>query len=106
RVRLERNLAIVGDIERVVARADDASDFVGLEQRRRAAAEVDRVGAAFLIRGAGLYACLPNLRDQRIDVPLLQRGVEQPAVEIAVVADGRTERNVNVQPEHGNLVIG
>ena len=49
--------------------------------------------------------------DQRLDVPRLQVRVEQTAVEITVIADRGTERNVNVQTEHlviwriGDLVI-
>ena len=38
-----------------------------------------------------------DLRDQRLDVARLQGGVEQPAVEVAVVADGGTEGDVNVE---------
>src|SRR5207244_6296125 len=87
-------------------REGDLAYFVGQTKLRRLDGKGEGMRAVFFRRDAGLSACIPSLRDQRIDVPLLQRGVEQPAVEIAVVADGRTERNVDVQPEHGNLVIG
>ncbi len=43
-VRFERHLAIARDVERLLARADDATHLAWLEERRRAAAEVDRVG--------------------------------------------------------------
>ena len=36
---------------------------------------------------------------ERAKVAILERGVEQSAIEVAVVADGRAERNVNVKAE-------
>ena len=45
-VRFERDLAIGGDVERRSRRRDDARDLLRLEERRRPAAEVDRVSAA------------------------------------------------------------
>jgi len=38
-----------------------------------------------------------DLRDQRVNIARLEIGVEQAAVEVAVVADGGTEGNVNVE---------
>ena len=43
-----------------------------------------------------------DLALERRDVPVLQPGLEQPAVEVAVVADGTAERDVQVEPEHDN----
>jgi hypothetical protein len=40
-----------------------------------------------------------NLGYQRIDVACLEIGVEQAAVEVAVVADRRAERDVDVEAE-------
>ena len=44
RVGLERNLGVVRQRERLPARLDETLDFARLEQRRRSAAEIDRVG--------------------------------------------------------------
>ena len=49
---------------------------------------------------AGLQSCPLDLQNQRVDVPRLQRRIEQTPVEVAVVADGRTERDVDVETEH------
>ena len=38
--------------------------------------------------------------DERVDVARLQRGVEQTAVEVAVITDGCAKGNVNVKTEH------
>ena len=54
------------------------------------------------------YLAATRIRDfprQRRDIPVLQAGLEQPAIEIAVVADGRTEGDVEVEAEHGELLI-
>ena len=40
---------------------------------------------------------LTDLSHERSHVALLERPVEQPAIEIAVIADGRAERDVNVE---------
>ena len=73
RVGLQRHFGVGGDVERRATRGDDARDLVGLEQRRRAAAEIDRVGGrsspeglryaaststAVIVAAAGLPACL------------------------------------------------
>ena len=103
-VRLHRDLAARRDVEGRRAGADDPRDLVGLEERRRPAAEVDRVrcgavrpeglpdtwrrtAVGHLARRAGPQACLADLQDQRVDVTHLQIRIEQPAVEVAVVAD-------------------
>jgi hypothetical protein len=36
-------------------------------------------------------------RNDCVDVAVLQRFVEEPAIEVAVVADGRAKGNVNVE---------
>jgi hypothetical protein len=41
-----------------------------------------------------------DLQDERINVTRLQRRVEETPVEIAVVADGGAEGDVDVQTEH------
>src|SRR4051795_9015907 len=42
---------------------------------------------------------MADFRNQRVDVARLQVGVEQAAVEVAVVADRRAERNVDVEAQ-------
>jgi phage/plasmid primase-like uncharacterized protein len=93
RVRFERDLRIRGHRERMATGGDDGLDLVGLEQRRRASAEVDRVGRRSV-------SVRRDLAEQRSDVALLQRGVKESAIEVAVVADRRAERDVDVEAEH------
>ncbi len=95
RISFQRDLGVRRDVERVAAQGDDAGDVGRIKQRRRAAAEVDRVGRP---------SCPPRALDllqQCVDVARLLRRVEQPAVEVAVVTDGRTERDVDVKAKHG-----
>jgi hypothetical protein len=40
-----------------------------------------------------------QLSEQRIHIARFLARVEQPSIEIAVVADGRTERDVKIKPE-------
>src|SRR5687768_9076084 len=89
-IGFERDFGVGGDVERPSAGAKEAADLLGVEERRGPAAEKDRVGRLSLAR------CL-HLARQRADVPVLQRGIEQPAVEVAVVADRAAERNVEVE---------
>jgi hypothetical protein len=92
-IGLERDLGVRRDVERAAAGREDPLHVVGREQRRRAAAEENRVGG-------GPLAAFPrstNLGDERVDVPTLQGRIEQTAIEIAVVADRRAERDVDVQ---------
>ena len=73
----------------------------GLEERRRAAAEVDRVGRITVLPSGSSSPAHPlNFREQRAHVALLERRVEQTSIEVAVVADGGTERDVDVEAEH------
>jgi hypothetical protein len=92
RIGLQRDLGVRRDVERLAAGGDEPRDLGRLEQRRRPAPEEDRVGCATL-RGSDLAL-------EGRDVAIFQPGFEQPTVEIAVVADGAAERNVEVQPEH------
>jgi len=74
------------------------TDLVRLEQRRRAAAKEDGVGRR-LVPGAS------DLGRERVDVLPLHVRVEQPAVEVAVVADVAAKGDVEVKAEHGQLQI-
>src|SRR6185436_97121 len=87
-VGLERDLGVGRDVERLAARRHETRDLRRLEQRRGPAAEEDRVSRAALGRS--------NLALERRHVPILQPGLEEPAVEVAVVADGAAERYVQV----------
>ena len=75
-----------------------ARDLPGLEQRRRAAAEEDRVGRAPI-------AGSEDLRLESPDVRRLEIGVEQPPVEVAVVADVAAERDVEVEADGGRTEV-
>jgi hypothetical protein len=66
------------------------ANLVGLEERRRSAAEEDRVGR----RTVGLVS---NVLLERIDILALQIRIEETAVEVAVVADGRAEGDVEIK---------
>ena len=66
---------------------EDARDLVRGQEGRSAPPEKHRVGDR---RRARLDAT--NLSDQCVDVASLEVGVEQAAIEVAVVADGRAER--------------
>src|SRR5262249_19764343 len=92
-IRFERDLR--GRIERegVPARRDQTSDFFRLEERRGPAAEKNCVGR---LTPSGAKDLLLHGRDGAI----LERGVEQTAIEVAVVADRRGEGNVEIDPEH------
>src|SRR5205814_6535057 len=81
RVRLERHLAIGGDVERFFAGRDDAGNLGGLEERGRPAAEVDRIGGLSYLSRLSCPSCPSFLscpscryyfRRQRIDLPRLQ----------------------------------
>jgi hypothetical protein len=89
RVGFHRDFAVRRHVERVFARLDDPRDLPGLEQRRRPAAEIDRVGRA-LTRSR-------DLGEQRLDIARLEIGVEQPAVEVTVIANRGAERDVDVK---------
>jgi len=92
-VGLERDFRIDREGKRAAACADDCLDLKRFKQRWRTAAEVDGVGRrAVSLRG--------NLVHQRGDIPLFQLRVEKASIEVAVVADGGTERNVDVEAEH------
>ena len=93
RVGLEGHLGIRRDGEAVAARVDQLANLVGLEQRRRPAAEEDRVRRAAVARAT-------DLRLERRDVSRLQPGVEQTSIEVAVVADVTAERDVEVEAQH------
>jgi hypothetical protein len=97
-IRLQRHFPIRRDVKGVLARADDAPDLFRFEERRRAPAEIDRVG-----RGPGPRRPRPHVSDfgdQRLDITRLDLRIEEAAIEIAVVADCRAERDVDVQTEH------
>src|SRR5581483_11685367 len=81
----------------LLARADETRDLVRFEKRRRAAAEVYRVGAAMRTPGFGRAN---DVGDERVDVARLQRRVEQASVEVAVGTDRRTERHMDVETVH------
>src|SRR5262249_21387397 len=108
-VRLERDFAVRIDSESIANRPDDGGDLCRIEQRRRSAAEVDRVDGVAGVAGAkapaygsvGRVFRPGDFPDERLDVARLQRLVVQPAIEIAVVADRRTERDVDVDTEGG-----
>ena len=57
-IGFERHFRIGRDIERLAAGGDQRGDLLRLEQRRRAAAEKDRVGS-------GAVGCAPDLRVER-----------------------------------------
>src|SRR5207237_6726304 len=59
-------------------------------------AEVDRVCAGIRDLGFGIRA---DFGDDGVDVARLQRGIEETAVEVAVVADRGAEGYVDVEPE-------
>ena len=69
RIRLERDFAIAREVERVLARGDDPRDLVRLEQRRRAAAEEDRVGRGQRASSTLAGPAPRDLATQRVDVP-------------------------------------
>src|SRR6185503_15645374 len=115
-IGFQRHLATGGHVERPPAGRDDPIDLPGIEERRRAAAEVDRIGLCrhswlfFLFRPSRLPSlsgpsypscpsCLPcpsrplDFSDERFDVTLLERHVEQTSIEVAIVANGGTERD-------------
>src|SRR5262245_30433776 len=78
------------------ARFDNRADLVRLEQRRRAATEENRIGGVAIGPAADLLV-------QRGDVLGLQFGVKESPIEVAVVADGRAERNVDVEAQSGHV---
>ncbi len=100
RVGLERDLGVRRDVEGLAAGRDESADLVRLEQRRRAAAEEDRVDA---LRPGRRCRISPL---QRVDVAVLQAGSNRPAVEVAVVADRGAERDVEVEAEHLSIRAG
>ena len=92
-IGLERDFGVRFDLER-------------LRGRRRSAGQSPAARGATASRRRN-RRCRPARRDRPAGFPA--RGqrhtgpsgrVEQAAVEIAVVADGRTERNVEVEPQH------
>ena len=90
RIRLESDLDIVADVEGIPAGVDDARDLAGLQKRRRPAAEVNRVGCFPL-------ALSRDLTHERVDVARFQRRVKETTIEVAVIANGRAERDVEVE---------
>jgi hypothetical protein len=72
-------------------------DFVRFEKRRRAATEENRI-RGFRPNGLTCPTRPVDLIDQRLDIARLEVGIEQAAVEIAVIADRGAEGNVDVQP--------
>src|SRR5437867_706606 len=86
----------MADGEPVTALSDQAPDFRRLEQRRGAASEKD-----------GIHRLVPagrrNFALESRDVAVFEPGFEQAAIEIAVIADGRAEGNVDVEAQHGVL---
>jgi hypothetical protein len=42
-----------------------------------------------------------NLAEERVEIPRLQFGIEQPPIEVAVIADCGTEGDVDVEAYHG-----
>ena len=92
-VGFEGDLRAVGEREGVATRGDQEADLVGIQERRGAATEEDGVGGAPARAGAA------NLRFECLDIAPLQRRLEETAVEVAVVADGAAERDVEVEPE-------
>ena len=101
-VGLECHLAIGRDVEGVRARPGDSRDFRGLQQRRRSAAEIDGVGRSRLSRRQDFHraSCPCDLAHERVDIAGLECFIEQTAIEIAVVADGGAERDVDVETQH------
>ena len=80
--------------KRSSAGRDDYADLLTREQRRRTSAKVDRVDGGVRLRRA------LNLKPQRLDILLLETLVQQSAIEVAVIADGRAEGDVEVETEH------
>jgi hypothetical protein len=76
------------------ARAHEPSNLLARQQRRGAAAKIDRIGRRLRFRGA------PDLRLEGRHVPGLERGVEQTSIEVAVVADGGAERDMEIKTQH------
>src|SRR5262249_17246289 len=95
-IRLECNFGIRCNVERFLTGVDESRHFCRPEKRRGPAAEINRVGSAFYPVRAGAA----DLSDERRHIPGLQILVQQTAVEVAVVADRGTERDVEVETEH------
>src|SRR2546425_10345756 len=88
-IGFERNLGVGIQRERAAALLDELADFGRFEQRRGAAAEEDRVSR----RAVG---DAPNLLPKRADVPRFQGRIKESPIEVAVVANGRAERYVDI----------
>ena len=100
RVDFERHFAIGRDVECVLAGTKDAVHVIRFEEGRGAAAEVDGVGPSIGVRPRVAHrGQTPDLSHQSVHVALLECPVEQASIEIAVVADRRTERDVEVKTE-------
>src|SRR5262249_34406342 len=109
-IGLERDFRRGREIHPFAHRLDDGRDLARIEERRRPSAEEDRVSLEGLSHSVGhLFrradrvfrrADPRDLAPQRVDVARLQRLVIEAAVEVAVVADRRAERDVDVDAEH------
>src|SRR5262245_3287520 len=99
-IRLECNFGIRCNIERFLTGVDNSRHFWRREKRRRPAAEINGVSSPFHSVRAGAR----DLGDERCHIPRLQTLVQQAAVEVAIVADRGTERDVEVETEHGSDV--
>ena len=92
-IGFERDLGGRSQSKGIPAFVDDALHLGWFEQGRRAPSEENRIR-----RGS---VCLPTyFGEKSAEISALEVSVEQTTVEVAVVADGRAEGNVNVEPEH------
>src|SRR5262249_17963745 len=98
-IGFERDLATGRDGEPVAKGADDPRDVVRIEQRRRPAAKVDGVDGS-----VGSEPGRTDVPNERVDVTRLHRVVVQAPIEVAVIADRRAERDVDVRAERCGLI--
>jgi hypothetical protein len=49
------------------------------------------------LQSCRLRRCREDFPNERLDIPRLELGIKETAVEVAVVADGGAERDVNLE---------
>jgi len=102
-IGLESDFGVWREIVCRPAGFDEPCDLRRIEKRGSAAAEEDGVCGPAI---AGVEDLLLDC----LDVTRLQIAIEQAAIEIAVTANGRTKRDVEIQAQHdaciGNLKSG